>query len=408
MKNAEAACLRLRLLPLYLMHILISGVSSAQRPSGICRHAATLAGMLCDRHEVSQVTLLVGRWQVGYFHAAFGLRKSKLRIIGISIHNSSYARNVWYWRTFPLLAREYNPDIVHLSFPAPVLRGRFSCPVVSSIHDLYPYDAPDNFGRRRAIFNRLFLRQCLRESDAVVCSSDFTLDRLRSVVPGSARQRTTRIHQSVTLDPAIRRMPQTLGLEDRPFLLTVAQHRRNKNLTLLIAAFVEWRRRAERNKRACLVIVGSNGPETHHLTSMVRQHCLQGAVLFKSALPDPELCWLYRESMLVIAPSVIEGFGLPVAEALRCCSRVLCSNIPAFREVGGSHCDYFNLNEEQPALALASAIDQSLSRPPIKHDDHRFAPTHIASQYVALYSKLAPRQAPALSVESTSYDEYAG
>src|SRR5258708_3450374 len=128
------------------MHILISAVSSSRNPSGICRHAANLASSLAEAREISRVTLLLGPSQDAYFRHAFALRNAKLHVAAVDVQHNSYARNLWYYRTLPKLAREHAADAVHLSFPVPLDRRRFSCPVLMSLHDLYPYDIPGNFG----------------------------------------------------------------------------------------------------------------------------------------------------------------------------------------------------------------------------------------------------------------------
>jgi len=371
------------------MHILICAVSSAQRPTGICRHAANLAGALSARKEVRQVTLLVGRWQAGYFDLAFRISKSGPKIIPVDVANNAYARNRWYWKGLPRLYHKYRPDIIQLSFPVPFLRRRFLCPVVVSLHDCYPYDIPGNFGRLRVGFNRLFLEQCLRESDLVVCSSDFTREQLAAHSAGLPREKVTRIYQSVALDPSSFQTPGALQLGGRPFLLAVAQHRRNKNIALLIAAFAELRRRRQWDPAMCLVIVGSSGPETGRLRKLVRHLSLEESVLFTTALPDPELCWLYRDCKLLVAPSIVEGFGLPVAEALACGSQVLCSDIPVFREVGGARCHYFRLHEPNAVAALADAIDTALRESKATPRAlGAFSPSEIAAQHLKVYDGL--------------------
>ena len=371
------------------MHIVIAAVSSARRPSGICRHAATLASSLVEMPEVSRVTLLVGEWQLEYFENAFGLTGSRLHGVPVAIDNNSFARNRWYYRTLSHIARDLKADVVHLSFPAPIPRRTFSRPAVCALHDLYPYDEPLNFGYIRVLFNRLFLRQCLRASDAVVCSSDFTLARLRNYAPQVASQKAARIYQSVALDPSHEKAPSKPALTAQPFLLTVAQHRRNKNVGLLLSAFALLRQRNPPSRRLRLLIIGAEGPETKTLRSLVQRLSLEQHVQFESALSDTELCCLYRRCELLIAPSSIEGFCFPVVEALRCGSRVLCSDIPVLHEVGGGHCRYFSLKEDNPMLALAKAMEAALLEPfPKAHPPDRFSAREMARHYVALYAIL--------------------
>ncbi|HZP24219.1 MAG TPA: glycosyltransferase family 1 protein [Terriglobales bacterium] len=377
------------------MRIVISAVSSARRPSGICRHAANLAIALSRRPEVL-VTLLVGDWQLGYFRGAFGLQGRSFDIIPIAIAPNAFARNHWYYLRLPEIAQRYQADLVHLSFPAPFRRSRFSCPIVLSLHDLYPYDAPRNFGYSRVLFNRAFLRQSLRASDAIVCSSRFTLDRLRHYARQIAAQKATQIYQSVTFDPGAEAALAALHHLRQPFLLAVAQHRRNKNLDLLLSAFAQFRQQ-ESKREFRLVIVGSAGPETTALHAIAKRLSVDQHVLFLSQLSDQELCRLYHSCELMVVPSSIEGFCFPLAEALRCGSRVLCSDIAILREIGESRCDYFRLQPDNPA-ALASAIEAALLRPlPCPHTSDRFSPDEIARQYLVLYSSLlAGSQQPAL------------
>jgi glycosyltransferase involved in cell wall biosynthesis len=398
------------------MHILICAVSSARHPTGICRHAANLSRCMAECDEVSQVSLLVGAWQADYFRSAFDLRHAKLEMTAVSLSKGALSRNYWYLRGLPAVARACSPDLVHLSFPVPVVRDRFPCPVVLSLHDVYPFDIPENFGLSRAIFNRRFLRQSLRNCDAVVCSSDFTLDRLWTLSPETARGKAIRIYQCVDMDDTANHEPPRPEIKGGPFLLAVAQHRRNKNLLLLVSAFAELQSRSGFCKSMRLLIVGSEGPETPRLRQKVAQLSLGEKVTFMASLADSEMRWLYRNCELFIATSTIEGFGLPVAEALQCGACVVCSDIPAFREIAGAACCYFNLETTSPASTLADAVllalQESTNKPAILD---RFAARAISTQYVSLYSRLlnvslrgASTQTSMLPNQVVPYDEFAG
>lgn len=335
------------------------------------------------------MTLLLGQWQFAYFRDAFGMRMPKLEIIPFNIAGGAVSRNHWYYRVLPHVSRTLQADIVHLSFPAPIRRSAFHCPVLCSLHDLYPYDAPLNFGYTRVLFNRIFLRKCLAASDAVVCSSDFTLARLKQCLSDIVDGKTMRIYQAVDFQVGRERKPIKPDLCYQPYLLAVAQHRRNKNLHLLVEAFAELRRRNLSIQRVHLIIVGAPGPETAALHALVGHYGLQQHVVFESNLADAELCWLYRRCELMIVPSSIEGFCFPLVEALHCGSRVLCSDIPVLREVGQARCSYFDLTCSDPCVALADAMEQTLQQPRVLHrPDHRFSPSETARQYTNLYSSL--------------------
>jgi hypothetical protein len=61
------------------------------------------------------------------------------------------------------------------------MRLPFACPTMVTLHDLYPYEMPMNFGFPKFIFNRMVLQQCLRNTDAIACVSETTLFRLKQV-----------------------------------------------------------------------------------------------------------------------------------------------------------------------------------------------------------------------------------
>jgi glycosyltransferase involved in cell wall biosynthesis len=278
---------------------------------------------------------------------------------------------------------------------------------------MYPYDVPQNFGRVRVLFNRAFLQQCLAASDAIACSSNFTLHRLRQRAPEVIFRKAACIYQSAGLVPAREQAPANPKLCAEPFLLAVAQHRSNKNLDLLLSAFARFRRLRSSEVPRRLMIVGSEGPETRNLQSLMQRLGLGGHVLFQSNLPDAELSSLYRRCELLVVPSSVEGFCLPVVEALGCGSRVLCSDIPVLREVGGAGCQYFELQQRDPVTALAKAMDAALHGPaPVPYVSDAFRPASIAGQYYALYRRLIASQTltttgAQLDRDPARYDRYA-
>jgi glycosyltransferase involved in cell wall biosynthesis len=178
------------------------------------------------------------------------------------------------------------------------------------------------------------------------------------------------------------------GWTGEPFLLCVAQHRPNKNLLLLLRVFRTLLLTNRLSARARLVVIGVPGPQTKRMQRFLALAQLQDRVSLLNGLSDEEVQWCYRNCNLLIAPSVVEGFGLPVAEALLAGCRVVCSDIPAFREVGGDHCEYIRLdkNAEQ---AFAEAIGTAFHRPrPEPVALPQLSATHIAEQYLQLYRSL--------------------
>jgi glycosyltransferase involved in cell wall biosynthesis len=369
------------------MNLLITAISSATGPSGICRHAYNLARCATGRGEVLQITLALGKWQELYFRNSFNLNAIRANIVSVDIPNDAFARNIWYLRELPKLADKVAADIVHLSFPAPIRRRTIRCPVVVSLHDLYPYDEPNNFGFPKVFFNRVFLQQCLGEVDCVACVSEITLSTLKTRFPRFAHRKSMVIHNCVTIGCNEPILPAT---RRRKFALIVAQHRANKNIPLALEAFEKLIQQERIDKQASLLLVGNRGPETAAIRSLIEQRSLGASVELIEGVSDGELRWLYTNCEFLMAPSSMEGFGLPVAEGLFCGSRVVCSDIPAFREIGGDACHYFDLHAKSRSSAMVEAIRNALAEParPAKRLE-RFLLENVAREYAALYVRMA-------------------
>jgi glycosyltransferase involved in cell wall biosynthesis len=336
--------------------------------------------------EIKQVTLVVGKWQRAYFANLLEGQHTNLKIISVDMTNGAVVRNLWYLRHLPRLANDLNIDIVHLSFPIPVRRSLMQCPVIVSLHDLYPYDEPNNFGFPKVFFNQAFLQQCLKEVDCVCCVSEATLSRLKFFLSRLTDGKVTVIPNCVMLqdkEPIPPEWPRC------PFVLMVAQHRANKNILFALRAFAELLRSSAVAKNTLLLLVGNQGPETKVIKAAIKQIELESNVKLLDSVTDGELRWFYENCELLLAPSLTEGFGLPVVEAALCGSRVVCSNIPAFREVGGKSSHYFDLHAESGSSSMVQAICDALAET-VQPPEHleRFSQHNVAREYEALYTRL--------------------
>ncbi|MEY2833233.1 MAG: hypothetical protein RLZZ574_2492 [Cyanobacteriota bacterium] len=223
------------------MHVFIAALHRPVKPTGVCRHAVNLARCLAEQSEVTKISLVIGVWQQHYFETAFTLDSNKIKLVVVKIKNSSLVRNLWFLSGLPKLANQLGSDVVHLSFPLPFLQRQFNAPVVTTIHDLYPYECPENFGFPQAWFNQLFLKQAINNSNGLPCVSQVTADKLRLYFPKLRPDQLVEvIYNYVDFEDLETKVPQTVA-ENSKFLLSVAQHRQNKNLDLLIKAYAQLR-----------------------------------------------------------------------------------------------------------------------------------------------------------------------
>jgi glycosyltransferase involved in cell wall biosynthesis len=363
------------------MHILVVGLSRFSVPSGICRYTDVLCRSLTSIEGV-EVTVVVGRWQEQYFHDVFKTHQHS-QILSVDIRNNPLARNAWYTFSLPQISKALNANIVHFAYPVPFLRA-LACPTVVTVHDLYPFEVPKNF--RFAAANKAFLRYCVRQCDAVICVSQTTMKTLTQVFPDVANKRIlAQIYTPVAIPETTDGQPPVRNLRPREFLLTVGQHRQNKNLDLLQITFARLRNAGRVPTDWKLVIVGSEGPKTRDLQALTRELGLASHVIYLSSIAETELAWLYQNAVLAAFPSSHEGFCLPVAESLSSGLRVVCSDIPTLKEIGRDSCTYFKL-ESEPVESLGNAIGEAMSGPaPAPRASGHFRSSEAAVELLQVY-----------------------
>ena len=375
------------------MHVLVAALHRPNKPTGVCRHAVNLAHALIEQPKVSKVSLIVGTWQSNYFLTDLNLNAEQVQIVKVDLKRNAISRNLWFLFGLPKLANSMQADIVHLSFPLPFVRLLFRCPVVATIHDLYPYEEPKNFGYPSVLFNQLFLKQCVSNSHGLVCVSQCTLKSLNRYFPSVSKSKpTTYIYNYVDFPETKSHAPEKISaVSIQPFLLTVAQHRKNKNLDLLIKAYAGLLQSGDLPKETNLILVGNSGPETESIHQLINDFGLSEQIILLSSIQDSQLLWLYKNCKLLIIPSSSEGFCLPLAEGITCGCQVVCSDIPIFRELDFPQCTYFSLQSKalnNLKTAILTSIQKTNQAKTSIYAEQRFSKQHIGKQYADFYSKL--------------------
>jgi glycosyltransferase involved in cell wall biosynthesis len=377
------------------MRILLAAATFATNISGVQRHAFNVARCLLPHPEIEQLHLVVAPWQK-YLLADAGLPRSiKLVCHVAEMAQSTLSRNSWYYRKLPKIAAELGIDLVHNTCPMPIDAAAFHCPTVVTLHDLYPYEIPMNFGFPKFIFNRIMLQQCLRNSDAIACVSEATNTLLRQYSPPSVWRKSIRIHNCVEPEHATAAESPIPSWSGEPFLLCVAQHRRNKNIPLLVKVFDQLLRSGAIDAKARLVVIGIRGPESERIARAIRNLGLGNAVHLLEGLSEAALQWCYRNCAALVAPSITEGFGLPVAEGMLAGCRIVCSDINAHREVGEGFCRFVNLGVDAESALMGGIVSVLENPKPSPVQLPQLSGPVLAKQYVALYRRLLASTASA-------------
>jgi glycosyltransferase involved in cell wall biosynthesis len=260
-------------------------------------------------------------------------------------------------------------DLHHLSFQRPEFFGRLrqmGVRTVFLVHDLLPIHLPDCFAPGMADLHAHWI-QFICQADGIVCVSQDVARDLAAWLDmhAIARERPLGIgwslngcdipgqSESALPDVQIR---QTLNqLDGRAVFLCVGTIEPRKRHCQLVAAFdLLWARRQD----VSLVLVGRQGWAVDDLVRHIRRHPEFGRrLVWLEGVDDDVLEHLYRASRCLIAPSLGEGFGLPLIEAGARGLPILARDLAVFREVAGDHATYFR--GDSP-LDLADAVQRWL------------------------------------------------
>ena len=251
----------------------------------------------------------------------------------------------------PRIAAARGIDLLHsLGSTAPV-RGAFE--KVVTVHDLMYKVIPDAHFGVRGLGMRVLVPAAVRTSDRVIAISDATREDLRRAlhVPETKVAVVPQGVSPATVVPT----PETelrgrLDLGGRRVLLTVSAKRPHKNLLRLIEAFALLR-----EPRPVLVLPGYPTPHEAELRARAEQLRVTADVRFPAWVSSADLEGLYRLADAFVFPSLYEGFGLPVLEAMARGVPVATSGRGSLSEVAGDAALLFD-PESVPAITAALRV----------------------------------------------------
>jgi glycosyltransferase involved in cell wall biosynthesis len=339
-------------------HIGMNAAFLRPRMGGIETYVRRLVPELADLRPDAHFTVFVGP-EGGRLLAGEPLGDN----VRVSVHRSldvPHLRAAAEMTLLGRLARAQGVDLLHsVALTGPLSRAT---PHVVTIGDLTWMHQPESVGRRTAWTWRTFVPRIARRADRVLTYSEdgrrdvaallgVPPERIDAVAlgPGSEGSATP------TPEPELRARH---GLGDGPLVLTVAANRANKNAAGLLEGMPELRRRVP---DATLVMAGPPGAAQPQLEAQVERLDLADAVRFTGHVDEADLEGLYRSAGCLVVPSLHEGFGLPVLEAMRRGAPVACSNTSSLPEVAGDAAAYFDPRRpEEIADAIARLL---LDRP---------------------------------------------
>ncbi len=307
-------------------------------PTGVGRSIIELVRALAGRDRGLDFTLLVTHPEPFAFlreNPAWTVRTCPGAAGGV------VRKALFTQRRLPGLCRDLGLDILHsLQFIAPL---RKPCRSVVTVHDLAWTSHPGILQTTRRIYYDLLVPRTLARADAIVTNSESTAEEVRGFAPRCAhRVSVTPFGTPSWVWEQARDEAQDAGESGIPYFLFVGTLEPRKNLERLLAAMEGFWADCEAAGRDAdtvprLWLAGAKGWNDNRLQAMIERLQARGRVETLSYCPPERLWALYRGSRGLVFPSLQEGFGFPILEAMAAGCPVLTSGRGAMREVAGPH-----------------------------------------------------------------------
>jgi glycosyltransferase involved in cell wall biosynthesis len=242
-------------------------------------------------------------------------------------------RAAWMQAALPGILRRLRPDICHFpNYLAPLACGR---PYVVTIHDMTLFITPRYHRLKKLVLDRTLVPHVARRAAAIITVSKSARDDIVRYL----KVPRDRVHVVMNaVGPAFVPVTDQARLEavraryglDVPYILYVGTIEPRKNIVRLIRAFAQLKKKDIPHK---LVLVGQPGWKCEPIYAEVEKRGLRQDVIFTGYVPFDDLPVLYSGAESMAFPSLYEGFGLPVLEAMACGTPVVTSSSSSLAEV---------------------------------------------------------------------------
>ena len=248
-----------------------------------------------------------------------------------------------YWRNKNIIKDlvQDEIDIYHgLSHEIPLGIEKTNIKSVVTIHDLIFIRYPHLFSSiDRKIYHKKFQSACKRANKIIAISHQTKNDIIEFFGTDENKievvyQGCNNVFQSKISKKRIEEICKKYNLPEK-FILNVGTIEERKNLLTILKSIKEL-------PKQHLVVIGNGKEYKNKCLQYIREHNLQDRVSFLSGIESEEMAAIYQKSEIMIYPSVFEGFGIPILEALFSKTPVITSQGGCFSETGGEHSIYIN------------------------------------------------------------------
>ena len=259
----------------------------------------------------------------------------------------------WQQTMLPKLLKKIHADVFHaFAYTAPL---RCPCPYVLNVHDIIALEHPELCSTLNRWHMRMLLPGSARRAARIIVSTKHVAGRVQKVLQ-IPMKRIAVIPLGVDFQRFSRPVPLPVdfGL-DRPYILFVSNIEPKKDLNTLLDAY----NACANDLQADLVVVGRAAWKCETVVERLRHWNGTGRVKWLDYVPNDVLPALYQHAKLFVMPSICEGFGMPILEAMAAGTPVLHSDYPALKEAAGGCGKEFMVGNAQSLAETIKRLWQS-------------------------------------------------
>jgi len=287
-------------------------------------------------------------------HQIFVIRASdkkdfrNLTEIQIPIHQHiPFHQRIRQFSAIPKYLNQLRPDVVvEMAHFGPFLLHK-NIKRVTFIHDLSPVLFPKWHPMSSVLAHKLCLKSILQNAHLILTNSYFTKSEIERVYSDiSLLVKVTLLASTQKLDQCADQKILKKHHIKTPYFLFVGTIEPRKNIAVLIEAYTVFRKENP-EKKIALVLSGKWGWKQNQLLSSIKNNPYTQDIKLTGFVTEAEKKALYQNALAFIYPSLYEGFGLPILEAMENGCPVICSNAASLPEAGGIAALYFNPTDIQ-------------------------------------------------------------
>lgn len=313
----------------------------------------------------------------------------QVNIIAFTAKTYSLKEQILYPKVIPFCDVYWSPH-----FNAPLLPVKAK-QIVTTIHDVYHISSITNVSLIHRYYALLLIKNAIRKSRYIFTVSGFSKSEIIKYTgarPEKISVVYAGINTAVFTNQENKDLPG-LALPDK-YMLFVGNVKPHKNLITLLKAYNRLPK-ALKNEYKIVIIGKKDGFITadNYLMQYIKSNNMDNNIIFTGYIEDVFIPLIYRKAALFIFPSLYEGFGLPILEALATLTPVLCSDAASLPEVGADAVVYFNPLDSNDLkskieMMLTNDVKSFFNTEKAKKQTQRFTWESSVKNHIDIFKKL--------------------